>query len=272
MAFYDAGYQRRRLRARRARRAVRDPREPELPVSRGDGQAGRRRSSSRDLELASRLSFFLWGSLPDEELLKLAEAAAPAQAARAGRAGQRMLADDRAKSLTDDFAFQWLGLAKLDTIVPDRAAVPAGERPARSARSVQGGARALHRQRAAQRPERDGADHGELHVPERARSPMLYGIETRQGRALPPRDAAGRLALRPARQGRDPDAHGVSEPHVARAARRVDHRDDPRRQAARAAAAGADPAGQQARRAAEDAARAARAASRRTRPASPATA
>ncbi|HEX5420360.1 MAG TPA: DUF1592 domain-containing protein, partial [Gammaproteobacteria bacterium] len=77
-----------------------------------------------DLELASRLSFFLWGSLPDQELLKLAEASRLSEPSVLAAQVKRMLADDRAKSLTDDFAFEWLGLAKLDTIVPDRAAFP----------------------------------------------------------------------------------------------------------------------------------------------------
>jgi glyoxylase-like metal-dependent hydrolase (beta-lactamase superfamily II) len=93
----------------------------------GEGAGGIRTLS--DLELASRLSFFLWSSLPDEELLKLASAS------RLNRpdvlAGQvtRMLADPRAKSLSDDFAFQWLQLSKLDEITPDRAQFPHASGP-----------------------------------------------------------------------------------------------------------------------------------------------
>src|SRR5204862_5223140 len=81
-----------------------------------------------DLELASRLSFFLWSSLPDDELLKLAADS------RLGKpevlAGQvsRMLADPRAKSLSDDFAFQWLHLSRLDEITPDRTQFPYASR------------------------------------------------------------------------------------------------------------------------------------------------
>jgi hypothetical protein len=77
-----------------------------------------------DLELASRLSFFLWSSLPDQELLELAEQG------RLGRGDvlraqvERMLADGRAKALVEDFAFQWLEVAKLDEIVPDRGQFP----------------------------------------------------------------------------------------------------------------------------------------------------
>jgi len=88
----------------------------------GDGAAGTRTLS--DLELASRLSFFLWSSLPDEGLLKLAtESRLSNPDVLAGQVS-RMLADPRAKSLSDDFAFQWLHLAKLDEITPDRAQFP----------------------------------------------------------------------------------------------------------------------------------------------------
>ena len=77
-----------------------------------------------DLELASRLSFFLWSSLPDEELLKLAvESRLRNPDVLAGQVS-RMLADSRAKSLSNDFAFQWLHVKKLDEITPDRAQFP----------------------------------------------------------------------------------------------------------------------------------------------------
>ena len=88
----------------------------------GDAAGGTRTLS--DLELASRLSFFLWSSLPDEELLKLAtESRLSNPDVLAGQVS-RMLADPRAKSLSDDFAFQWLHLAKLDEITPDRGQFP----------------------------------------------------------------------------------------------------------------------------------------------------
>jgi hypothetical protein len=77
-----------------------------------------------DLELASRLSFFLWSSIPDEELLKVASESRLSKpdvlAAQVGR----MLDDDRAASLSEDFAFQWLHLSKLDEITPDRGQFP----------------------------------------------------------------------------------------------------------------------------------------------------
>ena len=77
-----------------------------------------------DLELASRLSFFIWSSLPDEELLDLASRSELSKPEVLAQQVRRMLADSRAKSLVDDFAFQWLNLAKLDEIVPERAQFP----------------------------------------------------------------------------------------------------------------------------------------------------
>jgi hypothetical protein len=77
-----------------------------------------------DLELASRLSFFLWSSLPDEELLDLARESRLSERKVLAEQVRRMLADERAMSLVDDFASQWLHLAKLDQIVPDSRAFP----------------------------------------------------------------------------------------------------------------------------------------------------
>jgi len=77
-----------------------------------------------DLELASRLSFFLWSSLPDEELLKLAAESRLSNPQVLAAQVSRMLADSRAKSLSDDFAFQWLHVAKLNEITPDRTQFP----------------------------------------------------------------------------------------------------------------------------------------------------
>jgi len=77
-----------------------------------------------DLELASRLSFFLWSSLPDAELVRLATASRLSKPDVLAAQVTRMLADPRAKSLSDDFAFQWLHIKKLDEITPDRAQFP----------------------------------------------------------------------------------------------------------------------------------------------------
>ena len=77
-----------------------------------------------DVELASRLSFFIWSSIPDDELLRLATASRLSKPDVLAAQVTRMLADPRARSLSEDFAFQWLHVAKLDEITPDRAQFP----------------------------------------------------------------------------------------------------------------------------------------------------
>jgi hypothetical protein len=70
-------------------------------------------------ELASRLSFFLWSSIPDAELLELAAANRLRNPDVLDEQVQRMLADERAETLAASFAFQWLGLGELDGLAPD---------------------------------------------------------------------------------------------------------------------------------------------------------
>ncbi len=77
-----------------------------------------------DLELASRLSFFLWSSIPDEELLSLAEQNQLNQARTLKRQVERMMADPRAKSLVTNFAGQWLFLRNMERVLPDPLAFP----------------------------------------------------------------------------------------------------------------------------------------------------
>jgi hypothetical protein len=77
-----------------------------------------------DLALASRLSFFMWSSLPDDELLTVAAAGRLSSQKEMARQLQRMLADPRSDSLARDFAYQWLGLGKLADIEPDPNVFP----------------------------------------------------------------------------------------------------------------------------------------------------
>jgi mono/diheme cytochrome c family protein len=77
-----------------------------------------------DLELASRLSFFLWSSIPDDELLNLAIASKLSQPAVLEKLVRRMLADPRSASLVNNFADQWLYLRNLETIIPDAREFP----------------------------------------------------------------------------------------------------------------------------------------------------
>ncbi|MCE2539333.1 MAG: DUF1592 domain-containing protein [Acidobacteria bacterium] len=77
-----------------------------------------------DLELASRLSFFLWSSIPDDELLDLAERRMLRDPEVLERQVRRMLADPRSRNLVTNFAGQWLHLRNLDAIRPDMRVFP----------------------------------------------------------------------------------------------------------------------------------------------------
>jgi len=77
-----------------------------------------------DLELASRLSFFLWSSLPDDELIDVAAAGRLREPDVLRTQARRMLADPRAGTLTTNFASQWLHLRNLDAVTPDARAFP----------------------------------------------------------------------------------------------------------------------------------------------------
>jgi hypothetical protein len=72
-----------------------------------------------DLELASRLSFFLWSSLPDDELLNLAAAGKLSDPATLDQQVRRMLSDPRSQALANNFAAQWLYLRNLKNFAPD---------------------------------------------------------------------------------------------------------------------------------------------------------
>jgi hypothetical protein len=71
------------------------------------------------IDLASRLSFFLWSSIPDDELLDAAVSGALSNPAVLERQVARMLHDSRSQALVDNFAFQWLQLGRLTGVVPD---------------------------------------------------------------------------------------------------------------------------------------------------------
>src|SRR6185503_2235726 len=88
-------------------------------------ESGRTRTPTRDyrlsdLELASRLSFFLWNSIPDERLLDAAERGQLSKPAMLEQQVQRMLQDPRAtRALVDNFAAQWLNLRRVGEVVVD---------------------------------------------------------------------------------------------------------------------------------------------------------
>jgi mono/diheme cytochrome c family protein len=77
-----------------------------------------------DIELASKLSFFLWNTIPDDELLQTAIDGKLSQSQVLERQVKRMLADPRSVTLASNFVHQWLDMKRLDEIVPDSAVFP----------------------------------------------------------------------------------------------------------------------------------------------------
>jgi len=77
-----------------------------------------------DVELASKLSFFLWNSIPDDELLQIAVDGKLHEPPVLDRQVRRMLADARSITLANNFVPQWLDMKRLDEVVPDQAVFP----------------------------------------------------------------------------------------------------------------------------------------------------
>jgi Protein of unknown function (DUF1592)/Protein of unknown function (DUF1588)/Protein of unknown function (DUF1587)/Protein of unknown function (DUF1585)/Protein of unknown function (DUF1595) len=75
-------------------------------------------------ELASRLSYFLWASMPDEELLRVAEEKTLREPQVLAAQVRRMLKDDRSKALVEGFGGQWLQFRGLESVTPDREKFP----------------------------------------------------------------------------------------------------------------------------------------------------
>ena len=127
MAFYDVGHARGGFESgiEFALRAILV--DPEFlfrieldPLDAGPGEPYR----ISDLELASRLSFFLWSSIPDDELLDAAARGELRDEGVLGAQVQRMLADPKASALVDNFAGQWLFLRNMRSVKPDPVAFP----------------------------------------------------------------------------------------------------------------------------------------------------
>ena len=86
-----------------------------------------------DVELASRLSFFLWSSIPDEELLSTAEKGQLHDPAVMQAQVKRMMADQRSKALIDNFVGQWLFLRNIPRLAPDTTTYPTFDENLRNA-------------------------------------------------------------------------------------------------------------------------------------------
>jgi len=77
-----------------------------------------------DLELASKLSFFLWNTIPDDELRELGAAGRLSEPGTLRAQVERMLADPRAQTLGSNFVYQWLDMKRLQEVVPDTTIFP----------------------------------------------------------------------------------------------------------------------------------------------------
>jgi len=86
-----------------------------------------------DLDLASRLSFFLWSSIPDEELLRTAEAGKLSEPANLAAQVRRMLADPKSQAFEENFAGQWLHLRNVAGWKPDKEKYPQFDEALRNA-------------------------------------------------------------------------------------------------------------------------------------------
>ena len=101
------------------------------PDPAGDSEAAA--GSASDHTLASRLSYFLWSSMPDETLFEAAKQGTLRTEAGLRAQVGRMLADPKSQGLLDGFAAQWLGVRMLETAAPDPKTFPDFDEPLRAA-------------------------------------------------------------------------------------------------------------------------------------------
>ena len=157
-----------------------------------------------DVELASRLSFFLWSSIPDEKLLNLAAAGRLREPGVLEAQVRRMIADERADALVSNFTGQWLQLRNLEAkVAPDLLMFPDFDDNMRKA--IPPRDRAVLRLHPAREPQRARAAERRLHVRQRAAGQALRH-PGRLRRALPAGEADRSESPRSARPGQHPVA------------------------------------------------------------------
>lgn len=112
--------------------------DPEVEDGDSQSLAGDAIRSLNPYELASRLSYFLWSSMPDDVLFKLAAAGTLLKPAVLEAQVRRMLADPKANALATNFAGQWLQFRQIETIAPDPELFPAFDEELRQAMRREG--------------------------------------------------------------------------------------------------------------------------------------
>ena len=230
----------RRFRRRHSRRPREDSHQSLVPVPVGAG-SGRRSPPGRahrvsELDLASRLSFFLWSSIPDDELLNLAIAGRLRAPGVLEAQVRRMIADPRADALMNAFTGQWLQLRNLDKVMPDVLLFPDFDDNVRQA--IRTRDRAALRQHRPREPAGARTARRRLHVRQRAAGAALRHPE-RLRLAVPPRAGDRSESARAARPGQHPGDDRRGQAHVAGAAREVHHLEPAEHAAAAAAGGGA---------------------------------
>jgi hypothetical protein len=204
-----------------------DPSPPPLNVEPGSQLA------VSDLELAWRLSFFLWSQGPDDALLELAQTGTLHEPDVLERQVHRMLADERSRSLVTNFAFQWLGVRRLDAIDPDPRLYPTFDEDLR---------RAFTKEMELFLDSVLRSDTSVVNLLTanytfaNERLARHYGLPNVRGDQFRRVELRDPHRFRLVRQGQRADGDVVSRSHVARAARRLDHGADPRGAAESAAA------------------------------------
>ena len=89
-----------------------------------EGDEDKNRDTLNDWEIASRMSYLLWSTMPDDELLTLAEQGKLRDKAQRAKQVVRMLADPRARRFSESFSAQWLNLRKVGQFPPDKKIYP----------------------------------------------------------------------------------------------------------------------------------------------------
>ena len=203
-----------------------------VEIDKEPGDAAAQPHAVNDWELATRLSYFLWSSMPDDELFAHARQGDLHQPEVFEAQMRRMLKDPKSHALVENFADQWLLIRNLKSATPDPAMFPTFDESLRSA--MQKETETVLRERDARRPQHSRFYRLRLHLRQRTAGETLRH-RRRQGERLPQGDAQGRPPRRRADAGQHPDGDVQPDADLAGEARQVHPGEHPRHAAAAAA-------------------------------------
>ncbi len=164
-----------------------------------------------DIELASRLSYFLWNSMPDDELLTLAEQKRLSVPSVLDAQMKRMLADPKSFALAENFAGQWLEIRNLDSIKPDPQKFPGWTPELRDAMKTE--TRMFFDSMLRENRPDQRVRHRAVHVPQRATGQVLRHHRRRRP-GVPARGSHDRRARRRARPRQRARRLELSDAHL----------------------------------------------------------